>query len=367
MEFIFELAQPKDDPAIRHLLATSAMPGDITVTFEREPNYFLGCATMGHFWQVLLARHAPSGELAGIACRASRPHFVNGQIQDLGYIGQIRIAEKYRGLWLLSSGLGFFRQLHADGRVPAYLGVIADENAIARGVLVERARRNFPAARQVARIYTLGIILRKSQSTLPQVINRREDPPHDLEAIVAFMHKHGAARQFFPAYTKDDFTGPATRGFDLQDFVIAYKDGEIAGVLGLWDQSGYKQSVVQAYKRSLRLARPFYNIGARLLGIQPLPAPGGHIHSAYTSFICIADNAPRIFGALLQKVYALAAQRGYAYLMLGLAENDPLLPVAKKYPHIPYHSTAYLAYWDEGKELAEKIDGRVPYIEIATL
>jgi hypothetical protein len=63
----------------------------------------------------------------------------------------------------------------------------------------------------------------------------------------------------------------------------------------------------------------------------------------------------------------LAAERGYAYLMLGLTENDPLLPVAKKFPHIAYHSSLYTACWADAGDFYEQLDGRVPYIEIAAL
>jgi hypothetical protein len=138
-------------------------------------------------------------------------------------------------------------------------------------------------------------------------------------------------------------------------------------VLGLWDQSAYKQSVVQSYAKSLRRLRPFYNLAARAVGIQPLPGVGEHIRSAYASFCCVADDNPTIFGALLQQVTQLAAKRGLAYLMIGLADRDPLLPVACKYPHIAYHSRLYVASWQEGHGFCDRLDDRVPYIEIAAL
>ena len=391
MDFTFELASPQDDPALRQLLANSAMPGRITVTFEREPNYFLGCGTMGHFWQVVIARHQPSGELAGVLCRGVRPYFVNGQPTDLGYIGQIRIAEKYRSLWLLQRGLGYFRSLHADGRALAYWGVISDENAIARGVLVERRRGSFPTAHQLARIYTLGIILRAGAYSrplkhagpaFPGQIERGS--PQTLPEIVAFLRREGARKQLFPAYALEDFDtandpkgGGSTYAFNVNDFLVARQQGQIVGVVGLWDQASFKQTVVQAYDRSLRLLRPFYNLGARLLGAQPLPGTGQHIHSAYASFICIEGQAAHdltetgaaAWAALLQAVCRLAAERRYAHLMLGLAEGDPLLPIARQYPHIAYHSQLYLGYWTEPGQagLYSQLDGRIPYTEIAML
>jgi len=324
---------------------------------------------MGSFWQVVIARHKTSGEIAGVLCRAVRSHYINGTSHYLGYVGQIRIAEKYRGLWILQQGLSFFRDLHNDGRAPAYWGVISAENRVPRGILVDRRRRNFPSAREVARIYTLGIILRKPLRPLPFDGQIEFGSSETLPEIVAFLQKQGAQRQFFPVYSVKDFEGMGvTRGFDIRDFIVARRDGAIVGVLGLWDQGGYKQSIVRKYDRSLQILKPFYNMGARLLRAQPLPNLGEHIHSTYASFICVANNEIDVFAALLRAVYNLAAKRHYAYLMLGLTTNDPLLPAARKYAHIDYHSQLYLGSWEsEFDGLGHKLDDRVPYIEISTL
>lgn len=369
MRFSFELATEQDDPDLRRLLAANAMPGRITVTFEREPNYFMGCATMGHFWQVLVGRHQPSGDLAAVLCRATQPRFVNGQIKEIGYLGQLRVDRKYRGRWVLLHGLDALAARHADGRVSAYLSAISDENTTARGVLVDHPHPRFPIHREVTRIYTLGIILRRRRPvhTRRTPVEVERGAPGQLGDVVAFFRQHGSKRQFFPAYQATDFTSDTTRGFRLQDLLIARQAGQILGVLGLWDQSAYKQSVVQAYAKPLRRLRPFYNLAARAVGIQPLPGSGEHIRSAYASFCCVADDDPEVFHALLQQVTRLAAERGLAYLMIGLADRDPLLPIAQKHPHIAYHSRLYVASWQDGHDFYEHLDGRVPYIEIAAL
>jgi hypothetical protein len=369
MRFSFELATEQDDPDLRRLLATNAMPGRITVTFEREPNYFAGCGTMGHFWQVLIGRHQPGNEIAAVLCRATQPRFVNGEVKEVGYLGQLRVDKKYRGRWVLLHGLDALRALHADGRVRAYLSAISDENTIARRVLVDHPRPHFPMHHEVARIYTLGIILRKPR--LPRArrpaVEIERGSPAQIGEVVAFLRQHGSKRQFFPAYAESDLGSDTTRGFRVQDLLVARHRDRILGVLGLWDQSAYKQTVVQSYADSLRRLRPFYNLAARAVGVRPLPGVGQHIHSAYASFVCVANDDPDIFAALLQQVYSLAAERGLAYLMIGLAERDPLLPIAQKYPHIAYHSRLYVASWEDGHDFFARLDNRVPYIEIAAL
>ena len=370
MDFTFELAAPADDAALRHLLATNAMPGRLTVTFEREPNYFLGCSTMGRCYQVIVGRPHASEEIAAVICRASTPRFINGAEREIGYIGQLRVAEQYRGRWVLSQGLDFVRDLHADGRVPIYLAAISDENHVARGVLVDHRRPHFPALREVAHLHTLGLIVRRPKPPLPAPYRLLRGAPAMLGEIVAFLRREGAAKQFFPAYAETDFTAEGTqltRGFDVRDFIVARGGGEIVGVVGLWDQSGYKQTVVQSYAGSMQKLRPLYNLGLRGIGAQPLPRPGEHLRSAYVSFICVAGNDPGIFAGLLRAIYNLAAERRYAHLLVGLAERDPLLPVAQAYMNITYHSRLYTVAWDDGAETHAAIDDRVPYIEIAAL
>src|SRR5256885_6338965 len=116
------LATPEDDASIRALLARSPVPGPITVTYRREPNYFAGCDALGPFHQVLVARDRE--EVVGLACRVVRPMFINGEAEQVGYLGQLRVDGPHRGRWFVSRGFSFLRQLHEDGRTAAYITTI---------------------------------------------------------------------------------------------------------------------------------------------------------------------------------------------------------------------------------------------------
>jgi hypothetical protein len=391
MEFTFDLATPADNGAIRRLLANNPVPGQVTVTYEREPDFFLSCGPMGHFCQVLVARHQPSGEVAAVATRTTRPLYVNGQVEEVGYLSQLRVDERFRGRWVVSNGFRFLHQLHADGRVSGYITTIIEGNIEAQGILVHRARRHFPLYREIDRLCTLAIILglpRFGESLMsyplrglsPQskteggreacnTLTIHPASPADLPAIIVFLQQYSPAKQFFPVYTEADFSGdsPTTLGFCVNDFVIARWQSQIVGVMGLWDQSSYKQTMVQAYHGPLRLLRSICNVGLRLSGAQPLPPPGQSIHFAYASFICMAENDPDVFGMLLQYVYNVARESGYAYLMVGLSARDPLLAIARRYVHIPYYSRLYTVCWPGEEHFHQKLDARVPYVEIASL
>ncbi len=362
----FELkwASADDEPDIRTLVGSVPMLGAVSVRFAREPNYFLGATIMGDPCDVLIARHKPDGQLAGIACRAERQAYINGQESPLGYIGQIRVAPEFQGSWLVHRGAKWFKDASPPGLL--YMGVIASENPRARELLVGARLPTGLHATHVSGLTTCAILLRPIRIFRVPGVDVKPGAPETLEAIVAFLRQHGPRRQLFPAYTLEDFIGgERLRGLRPQDIMVASRGENLVGVMAAWDQTAYKQDIVDSYGSRLRRIRPIYNLLARLLGMQPLTPPGEAIPLAFAACLCILEDNHDVMRALLTACMRNALERGKAFLMLGLADGDSLLPIARRYLHIPYHSELYVVSWDE--DPADILDGRIPYIEIATL
>lgn len=350
------------------LLAANPVAGNLSLTYEREPNYFWGCGVMGHFDQIIIAWQPSSGALAGVMSRSVRPMFVNGQFEPVGYLSQLRVDRRFQGLWLVPQGMRYLRQLHADGRTRGYIATIIEGGRQATGILVNRPRRNYLNFQPVCRLWTLALILRRAKAIPTSIIRVERGSAVVLPEIIAFLQRYGPAKQFFPAYTIADFSGsPQTRDFRVEDFLLARRNGKLAGVMGLWDQFGFKQTVVQSYSGTMGRLRPLTNLGLRLLGGAPLPAPGQLLRYAFAAFICVADNDPAVFDLLLRQTYNLAGERGFAHLMVGLTEPDPLLTVARHYLHVPYKSRLYSVSWPEEQVWHQQPDGRIPYLELAAM
>ena len=152
MEVTVEYAAPSDDAGIRALMRREAMPGRIRLAFAREPQFARGCAVTGDDYTIVVARAA--GEIVGVACRSVRNVFLNGRETRIGYLGQLRLDERYRGRWLVARGFELLGQIHRRDPLPCYLASIVDGNAEADAVLVRR--RKF---REVAQYRTLAMPL----------------------------------------------------------------------------------------------------------------------------------------------------------------------------------------------------------------
>jgi hypothetical protein len=318
MSFRIELATPYDDAGIRRLLANNPVPGDPPLIYAREPNYFLGCAAMGDFCQVVVARHLPTGEIAGVGCRAVRTLFVNRQPRRVGYLGQLRVDPKFRGQWLPHQGYRFLRELHGDGRCGGYITTIVAGNSAAERLLVAAARPSLPRYRLLDRLIALTLTVpgrsRNGNSVAAVSASEAQD----------FLATYGPRRQFFPLYQGEDV-----------EFIDA---GNAMGAL--WDQSAYKQTIV----------------------------PGrGPLRMAHASFVCVRNDDSRAFDRLLDRLLGLASQRGLEYLVVGLSARDPLAEVARRRPHVAYESRLYTVCMPGEEEFHDQLDDRIPYVELAVL
>jgi hypothetical protein len=140
------------------------------------------------------------------------------------------------------------------------------------------------------------------------------------------------------------------------------------GSVALWDQRSLKQAVVNAYTPVTERLRPAIGAASRLLGGHRLPAPGETIPMAYAALLTVADDDVAVARALIGAAVAEAARRGIGIVMLGMTEDDPLLPALRRLPTITYRSTVFAIGWnDSAAELASRCAQRPLHVEIAML
>ncbi len=374
--FAYRLATEADEADLRRLLRESPMPGAISVTFEREPHYFRAAAIEG-FHQTIVCRDSQTDALLGMGSRSVRPVYLNGTVQLVGYMSQLRLSPHHG--WGMSAaravtqGFEFIHTLHADGRAPFYLMSVIADNSPARRLL-ESGLPAIPRLQPYALWHTYVVYLGQAKRPAPLPAGLRLEPGDTsyVPGILDCLQRNGAGCQFAPYWCSETLFNPdCTPDLRPEDFLLALKGKRVVGCIAAWDQSRFKQSVVHAYAGLIGrwpLARVALNRLAPLGWWPKLPAPDTPWRNCYASHLAVDDADPAVFTALVRAFYRRARDQGFSYFILGLAEADPLSQMVRRgYRHITYPSQIYLVGWEDSWEAISRVDRRPPGLEVAVL
>jgi hypothetical protein len=355
----------EDDAALRKLIRQDAMPGWVQLAYCREPSFFRSLNVQGKCNEVVAAKE--QNALVGMGCRSIKPVWVNGERMNIGYLSGLRIAPSARGGSLLARGYARLRHLHAACPVPLYLTTIIEDNHSAMGVLTG-ARAGLPQYREQGSYLTHALCLKPTgiSKAGPLKIQRGDSIP--LQSLLTFIQHEGARYQFFPILEAEDFENGYLQDLTPADFYVAMHGEKIQGVMARWDQSAFKQIWIQNYSPPLRYLRPLLNQGLRCAGYHALPPAGTYLNVLYIAFVCIQQDNPEVFHALLASLLGDTRNAKFHWALLGMHERHPLLPSLHSYRSLRYGSRLYFAVWEDAQDFCKNLDkSRVPYLELATL
>jgi hypothetical protein len=368
------LANPADDSSLRRLLRENPIPGSISLSYEREPDYFKAAGVDGRLSQTIIQLDDATGECLGMGARIIRPMYVNGKVQEVGYMGHLRVdLRRPWGLALarqLVRSFQKFHELHTDGRVPFYLMSVIADNTPARRLLTAELP-GMPCARPYVRMFTYAVSGRraKREIPLPSDLTLQRGTSEHIPEIIACLQRNGARRQFFPYWSYENLFMPAqTPNLHPDDFFLALNGSKVAGCLALWDQTSFKQTVVRGYTGAVAHWRPWINLLSKFVDIPYLPKVDSPLRYSYASHLAIDNDDPQIFSSLLRAIYNETNRRNFNYFMIGLGETNTLCRVlTKSYLHFTYPSQIYLMAWQDGLDAIAQVGGQVPGLEIAVL
>ncbi len=365
------LARPEDDPDLRKILRENPMAGDISLTFEREPNYFAAAQVEAPEHQIIVAKDMDINRIVGMGARSIRPLYINGKATKLGYLSQFRIDKNYRAMRKhLTQAWQLFKELHQDGKSPFYYTRISEDNLPARRLLT-RGLPGLPKYIEYTRMHTLAIYSRrkKRKINLPDGLDMSRGGKHTQTKIIKCLQRNLSRYQFAPHWDESlMFTPDHTPDLSPEDFFVVLDGETVVGCAALWDQGAFKQTVVREYSKRVKYFRWLINLITRAIGMPTLPAVNSKIKHAYVSHLAVDNDNPEIYKALLRGLFNHAVEQGYYYIMLGFCENHPSLEqTQKEYAHIDYKSIIYLVTWDMNSDPQAHLDDRLSAPEIAIL
>src|ERR1700737_4003000 len=88
--FEFSLASEAEDEALRALLRHISMPGNINLSFQREPSFLLAEQAGSIASQVMVCKDRTKDQIVGMGSRSIRNVYIDGKPAQVGYLSMLR-------------------------------------------------------------------------------------------------------------------------------------------------------------------------------------------------------------------------------------------------------------------------------------
>ena len=346
------------------------MSGEISLSFRREPCYFAACQLDGNESQTIVCRELASDRIVGLGSRSVRERYVDGQVERIGYLSTLRLDEEHRRRGLVARGFRFFKKLDEDTKdsfqAKFYVTTIADGNSSAEQTLLG-GRAGLPHYHRIATWNTYSISMRRCRWRQIPGVEVRPVHESELGLVVDYLNTHGAKRNLFPKYRTEDFDPRAGTFRDLErsKLFVAWDGGQILGTFGLWNQSAFKQVVVEGYSSWLRFIKPFYNAWAKWNRQPNLPKPGEVLKHIVGSLLVVRNDRTDVAN-LLVSIACNAYRKTSSRLLLGFDSRCPLSASFASVASHVYTTGVYLVSWNP-MEWTEYERDRLVYLELGCL
>ena len=344
--------------------------GDVSLRIEKEPGYYDASEVEGDNDRVLVALDAETKRIVGVGAFYEKLSFVNGEPQWVGYLSNLRIESAYRGGRVLVAGYKEAKKLYLEQRSELYLTTIMDDNGIAKRALTS-GREGLPAYRDLGILNTLILGVRRNPwAEAPAGVSVRMAREEDVAAMVDFWKVEGRRRQFFPSYSGENLLSDSglLRGLSPADLHVALDEKGICGTAAVWDQTPFRQWVIDSYSRRAGILRYPYNAYARATGRPMFPSAGTALDYRFLGLVCIRDDRIDVLEGLCRSLWAgLAARSPGALVIAGFHRRDPLGKPFLSRPNTLFRSRIYVVHWPEGEADFAALDDRIPYLEVGSL
>lgn len=352
----------------RQLLALSrACPiiADFTFYFDRAPDFFAWPAAV-------FDEHAYWGIEQGGVLRACvgggwREGFTGQGQGTFFYLGDARVLPELRGQRLAER-----IAMEAMNRLPQEIeigfGIIKKGNLPAeRSAATATPERFVPREVSTFEAYNIVPFRRLSR---PGVNRVRRARPEDLPDMAALMTRCYEGRLFAPTSTVDTLAADLERlpGLPIEQYYLAERGGRLVGVLGAWDMTQLKRSVILRYTGRGKALRLGYRL-VRLLypRATPLPESGEAFRSLSVTRLAVADRDPEVLRDMLATVVDDILGRGYHLLHVAFVGDDPLKRALRQTFAQRFESSLFVGTPSNARG-PDPLVGRIdPYVDLALI
>lgn len=287
-------SEAENEELLAYYHQTELAAKESAVIYQRGKNFFDFLRERSETFFVFTLRD-DSGKLQGVAVASFRPGYIHGELQTIGYLGDLRVSlnrklirewRKFYGALLEKSP-----QMEETGRCRYFQTALMSTNAYSKNNLADTKIPNL-YYKELARYQMINIIGKFGKAAGQYQV--RGAVPADKESIIQLMKNDHTHRLFGHDWTVEfDRRCRTWKNFSLDNWVVVRNDkGVLLAVTSLWNPIESKQIIVPNI--------PFFfkgiDVAAKFvpgLELKPLPEAGKPIEILYINQLSFTNGVDR--------------------------------------------------------------------------
>lgn len=340
--------------------------GKMHVKLSYAPEIWQSLQVLGRKNEIILIYDKLKTRVAATMICSLNNSYFHGKLIKTLYVSGLKVGSNYRKTAVITKLLNTFKLYWKENDVEIILFSVFSSNTT--GLKLFSGKSNLlPLSTRAGELNTYVFKKRslrcRENPTFKISIASNEDVPD----IVKFIDLEGLSRSNFPNYSKEELIDDSgiLKGFSITNLAIAKNKQEIVGIMGLWDQTNYRQWLVKNYSSIICSLRPLINILATLLGYPRLPAVNNLFSYKMLSLVICKNNSVITFKHLFNYLmdHDLDEDANYGITLLS---TNPLIKLFKP-KSVVFSSILFKAAYPENLSRMNMLNFNNLYVEQARL
>lgn len=311
------VATEKDNQDILNFFSQTQIQGrGLNIVYDRAPDFFAFLKIHSPDVLVLIYR-GPTNEIQGVATMLFRQGYVDGKVERVCYLGDLRMGFDRKGavLWRKIYGEFFARKNEIDQLkdVKLFYTCLIDDNELSQRSLARNKKSGF-AYHRVSPYSMVSLMMKKpSMGNSSSSYEVSDDPP--LEALLDFYRKNESATTAGYLYSQEiPDRLKAWPDLHKKDFLAVRHNGRIVAACALWSPRQCKRILLTRVPFHLRSVFSFLRFAS--FGKFRFAGELKVLYVTHLMFEQSLDQTEKvkIFKELLKEAWQVREEKGYHFL-----------------------------------------------------
>lgn len=324
------LANETDNNQIIELVKKYPTSSDsLSYVVDRSPNYFKFAELQGYNHKVLVAI---SDKILGSLVVSFDKVYLDNSILDISYTCDLRVDPSVRktgvadslmieGVNTINNILGTDSKIFTCVLKDNKAGLKKNQNLSKHGILMK----------EIAQIKTYFIFPFYTRKLNYKKYNIRFACQDDIEKMFLLWQQVNENKNLSRFFDLESFKSWVnnTEGLGINNYLIAEKNGELVGFMGLWNQSKTRRIIIYSQNKRIKIISKLWNLSSKIIKIPQFPSKDQELNFYNITNLCLKDNDS--FNHLIYNAFIHLKKNNSMFLTLALDKRDKLNKYIKKF------------------------------------